>query len=129
MKVYGPYERKDGRKHVVVVDGNVKTTVSYPRYLMEAKLGRKLSDTETVDHINGDFTDDRPENLQISSRSENIKKSVKRVALLTLTCKVCKREFKRKSGDERRRIKEGMKGPYCSKKCNGKDNNLSTGVW
>ena len=36
MKVYGPYKRKDNRKHVVIVhDNGSRQTQSYPRYLME----------------------------------------------------------------------------------------------
>ena len=49
LKVYGPYTRKDGRKHVVIVNNNgTKTTKSYPRYLMEQHLGRSLEPSEIV---------------------------------------------------------------------------------
>ena len=52
-KVLGPYERPDKRKHMVIhyEDGS-KGTKSYPKYLMEQKLGRELESDETVDHIN-----------------------------------------------------------------------------
>jgi hypothetical protein len=78
VTVYGPYTRKDGRKHVVLWDGVKTKTVSYPKFLMERKLGRKLIPPETVDHINGDFSDDRPENLQVLNRRDNILKSTTR---------------------------------------------------
>lgn len=55
------------------VDGT-KKLVSYPKAVFEAYYGRKLSEDETVDHINNDPMDNRIENLQILSRSENIKK-------------------------------------------------------
>jgi hypothetical protein len=43
MKIYGPYTRKDGRKHVIVhYDGGRIRTVSYPKWLMEQHLGREL---------------------------------------------------------------------------------------
>lgn len=72
MKMYGPYLRKDGRKHVVIIhDNGISQTRSYPRLLLEQKLGRPLQDDETVDHIDGDFTNDSPENLRVLSRSEN----------------------------------------------------------
>ena len=80
-KVYGPYTRSDGRKHVVLVshneDGSIKKkiTVSYPKYLMEKKLNRYLVDDETVDHINEDKTFDEHHNLQILPRAENARKS------------------------------------------------------
>lgn len=72
MKISKPYTRPDGRKHVIITrDDGTKTTRSYPRYLLEEKLGRPLLDDETVDHIDGDFTNDSPENLRSLSRSEN----------------------------------------------------------
>lgn len=41
------------------------------RYVMEQYLGRKLSSTEVVHHINGDYRDNRIENLQIMTLSEH----------------------------------------------------------
>jgi len=72
MKIYGPYLRKDGRKHIIIIhnDGRSQTR-SYPRLLLEQKLGRELKEDETVDHIDGDFTNDAPENLRVLSRAEN----------------------------------------------------------
>lgn len=69
--------RADGRKHVIIYDHETKKrrTQSYPRYIMEQLLGRALEDWETVDHIDEDFTNDDPANLQILSRSANAAKS------------------------------------------------------
>lgn len=72
MKVYGPYLAKDNRKRVVILhDDGTRTTKSYPRVLLEAVLGRELLPDETVDHIDGDCTNDSLENLRILSRAEN----------------------------------------------------------
>lgn len=75
--VYGPYLRKDGRKHIVIYNTETKhrRTQSYPRYLLEQYLGRELEKEETVDHIDEDFTNDVISNLQILSRIDNVKKS------------------------------------------------------
>ena len=68
----------ENRKMVILIShDNSKHGTSYARYLMAVSLKRYLLDTETVDHINEDKTDDRLENLQILSRVENIKKNKK----------------------------------------------------
>lgn len=41
------------------------------RYVMEAKLGRKLSANEVVHHKNGNKTDNRPENLELMKFGEH----------------------------------------------------------
>lgn len=41
------------------------------RYLMEVKIGRNLKKNEHVHHINGDFTDNRIENLKIVTPQEH----------------------------------------------------------
>lgn len=43
------------------------------RIVAEAKLGRKLEKSETVEHKNGDGLDCSPENLAIVSLGENVK--------------------------------------------------------
>lgn len=74
-KYLGPYLRKsDNRRFMVVkyTDGSKSTTL-YSRYLMEQELDRHLDIDETVDHINGDVTDDRLENLRVIPRAEHVR--------------------------------------------------------
>lgn len=118
-KVYGPYTRKDGRKHVMHYDGVSKRTQSYPRYLMELYLGRQLETWETVDHINGDFTDDRIENFQLLTLAENIRKSAKPAEVYQFICPTCGKWSEKPAHKVRHNRKQGKRGPYCSRRCAG----------
>ena len=124
MKVYGPYKRKDGRQHAVIVrDDGTKQTKSYPRHILETKLGRELLSEETVDHINNDFTDDNPDNLQILSRADNAKKAMalKPSQLGTFTCPLCLVSFTRAIRAVRHNQGDQSKaGPFCSRSCAGR---------
>lgn len=122
MKMHGPYKRKDGRKHLVVIyDNGSRGSISYPKWLVEEHIGRKLTDWETVDHIDGDFTNDSISNLQILSREDNARKSVVYAKKVTLVCKTCGAEFIRRDVVEQRlRNILHKDGPFCSKSCVGK---------
>lgn len=125
LTVYGPYVRKDGRKHVVLQDPATKKlkTVSYPKYLMELHLDRYLEKDETVDHIDRDFTNDSLSNLVVLSRSDHVKLDAIRLVPQTFTCPVCISIFtiEGKSLGYRFRdhkVRESS-GPYCSRSCAG----------
>ncbi len=50
------------------------------RVVAEHIIGRPLASTEVVHHINGNKTDNRPENLQVMSASEHSALHARRVA-------------------------------------------------
>lgn len=123
-KIYGPYTRKDGRQHIVIVypDG-IKKTVSYPKYLVELDLGRYLEKDEMIDHINGDVLDNNKENLRIIKRSDHISLDVKRYKEKSFTCPLCKGKFKlsgRVLYGAMINRERGKAGPFCSKSCAGR---------
>lgn len=123
MKVYGPYLRKDGRKHVIIIyDNGQRRTVSYPKYIMEEYLDRELDpDLETVDHIDRNIENNNISNLRIIERKKHASEDAERVKRLTFICPMCKKEFTpediSKVITERKRNKAG---PFCSKSCAGK---------
>ncbi len=123
MKVYGPYTRKsDSRKIVVIVDGSNRTTQTYAKYLLEAKLGRKLQLHEDADHIDNNPANDSVDNLQALDHLANMLKGRKAADRGEFYCPVCKSKFVRLLRDIRRNQGRGKKGPYCSKRCSGKVN-------
>ena len=76
VRLRGPYHWKTGNRILYdIFDGRKFTTVQAAKLILEVKLGRRLAEGETVDHIDEDCENDNPENLQILSLSENARKS------------------------------------------------------
>lgn len=119
VRIYGPYVRKDGRKHVIVYDGVTRRTVSYPKWLMEQHLGRFLNDDETVDHIDRDFTNNTISNLQILTRSKHASLDAKRVKKVTVSCIECGVSMVREPKRLHENASNGKAGPFC-KSCAGR---------
>lgn len=119
MTVYGPYLRKDGRKHVVLYDGKVRQTMSYPKWLTEQRIERILDIDETIDHLDKNFTNNEQSNLVIRSKSEHASIDTKHAELVFLICIECKIALPpRRASDIRGNAKKGKAGPFC-KHCAG----------
>ncbi len=122
MKVYGPYKREsDGRSVVVVVDDNGESqTISYPKWLLEMQLGRKLDpNTETVDHWDSNKENNDLSNLRIVPREEHSADDTRRVKPVKFNCAWCKKEFERSPRLVRDKARKNKAGPFCSRKCAG----------
>jgi len=121
-KTYGPYYRQDGRQIVVVIDENgIRRTVSYPKYLVEQSLGRRLDpDLETIDHVDGDINNNDLLNLNIVPRNEHSALDTRRVKNLQFNCAECGTEFERSPRLIRDKSKKNKSGPFCSRKCSGR---------
>lgn len=120
-KVFGPYTKKDGRKIVIVVQRNGKRrTVSYPKWILEQHLGRKLRIDETVDHWDSDFNNNSIDNLKIFPRDVHSANDTRRVKLVEVECGWCGKKFKRSPRILRDKSKKKSGGPFCSRSCAGK---------
>lgn len=90
---------------------------------MELKLNRRLLPEETVDHIDGDYTNDESTNLQVLTRSEHARDDAWRLKEQTFTCEVCKKIFtlsgKKLRNAYANRQRRDMVGPFCSRRCAG----------
>lgn len=123
MKIYGPYTRKDGRQHIVIYENGKHKTISYPKYLLETKLGRPLLPNETCDHIDNDYTNNSLENLQVLTRSDNSKKHVafNKAEQGYFVCPECNKSFYKSMCQVRHNnVKHKKAGPFCSRSCAGR---------
>lgn len=122
FKVFGPYKRQDGRQLVIVVDNNsVRRTISYPKWLLEMQLGRPLDpDLETVQHLDGDHSNNDDDNLKLMPREEHSAQDTRRVKNLKFNCAWCSSEFERSPRLIRDKAKKNKAGPFCSRSCAGR---------
>lgn len=115
-------QSKDGRKRVDLFNSDKdRTTISYARYLVCVDRGEYLPRDYEVDHINGDNSDDRLDNLQVLYKDEHLLKSAKERttgALLEHICPECGTVFKK----YKCKIDKHSKNSFCSRSCNGKFN-------
>lgn len=123
--LYVIFHKKEGRKQANLIlksDTKVRTTLSYARYKMSVHMGRILSQTEHVDHIDNDKSNDELSNLQILTPEENrlkaeeLYRSENRLTL-ELSCSNCGSIFEYPMRNYRFYTKNGRKNFYCSRPC------------
>lgn len=120
---------KEPRRNIILYNSNTdRTTISYARYLMSVYLGRFLSDDEVVDHINADKLDDRLENYQIITHSENISKRYQDTnmteLLVDIRCGVCGYIFTKPRNNTHLLASNKKQSTFCSRSCAGKSTSL-----
>lgn len=119
LKVYGPYTRPDGRKHVVLTgDNGYRRTVSFPKFIKELEMQEPLGNL-TIDHQDRDKTNDAIDNLKIRSRSEHTSLDAKRVKVGNVICPICGADFTPTKNQINKRA-QSKAGPFCSRSCAGK---------
>ena len=115
------YTCKDGRQRVYIKD--TKKVISYPKYLMEQKLGRPLEPNEQVHHIDENPLNNAMNNLELTTNTEHMHKHRKYKEYKKVLCKWCGKEFYLSLMQQRNRTvnnNRGKSGPFCSKQCSGK---------
>ena len=122
-RIYGPYQAKDGRIRVIILfpDGN-RTTVSYPKYLVETMLNRYLKDNETIDHIDNNPLNNDPNNLRIVDRESHCRDEAPTRIPMTFICPECGNEFtleRKRLGNAVANNNKNRAGPFCSRSCAG----------
>lgn len=91
------FTETSGRKHIYMQDPITKGIMHIPfaRYVFQVDYWKKyqkwIPEGYEVDHINNDKSDDRLENLQLLTQSQNIRKkhNVSGVKLSVLECPIC----------------------------------------
>lgn len=97
FKVGYTVKNRDGRMNIHLLKkaehNGERKCIAYAKYIWMSYHNMDVPYGYEVDHINNDKTDDRIENLQILTKSENIRKSHPTAKITTLTCPICNREF------------------------------------
>lgn len=116
---------KENRKTLILFNTNKdRSSTQYARYLISVKLGRFLTNEETVDHIDNDKTNDSLDNLQVLTGKENRQKSSKKPNI-NLICPVCNIKFSKSLTELRGRKEKAAKGELsCSRSCGNKFANI-----
>lgn len=123
MQIFGPYTNNCNRLFIITIDNGKRRTISYPRYLMEQKLGRPLEPQEDVHHIDENPLNNELSNLEIRMHGEHQKEhSLKAPLEIKYNCDWCGKEFilsKNQRGEYMHPRKKRGTRHFCSRRCAG----------
>lgn len=130
--LYKIFHKKEQRNYVVLIPKNKndnlkRKTISFARYLLSTKLKRFLKPNEEVDHIDNNKLNDDINNLQILSKSENIRKCFSDTGTfrkyVRLECPICHKIFEIPKNQSF--LQKNQKYSCCSKECSNKMRSLT----
>ena len=117
------YECKDGRVRIYIKDK--KKVISYPKYLMEQKIGRELEPDEEVHHKDENPLNNDISNLELRHHGEHQREHGTKYHDIMATCAWCGKEFlwtgpqQQRFYSERRIGRHHSSQPFCSRSCSG----------
>lgn len=131
-KIMKTYRNNKGRLMVCYKkpDGS-HTTKSYPRVIMEEKLGRKLRSDEEVHHKDHNPDNNDPNNLEVILKKYHIKRHAEENSKYKnkfMKCPWCECTFiwtqkqqseATRNSNRKERKSRHIMGPFCSKHCSG----------
>ena len=115
------YLHKNGRLMAYIKD--TKKVISYPRYIMENALGRKLLPEEQVHHKDENPLNNDLDNLEIKLLGEHQREHGTKYYDKTMTCPWCGESFlwtgkqQRMFNSNKKRKGRNSKEPFCSRRC------------
>ena len=137
--LYKVWHEKEGRWQANLVrksDTSIRTTITYAKYVLSVFLGRLLDpETEHVDHVDNNKTNDLVENLQILTPEENREKQrllyrELHPEFIKLKCPICGKEFNYLMRNFKFHTNRGRGRFHCSRECSHESlrKNLSSNV-
>lgn len=126
----------EGRLTASIIRDGKLTIISYPKYIMEQHLGRRLKKNEEVHHKDRNPFNNDISNLQILTRKKHSELHAKEMKLNLkdeeMICPECgksfiwtvekQRYYRRNHNRKKRKTKyfQESAGPFCSRTCSGK---------
>lgn len=118
MKDITVYTCKDGRTRAYIKE--TKKVVSYPRLVLEEKLGRELSANEQVHHIDNNPLNNDPDNLTVLCLGEHQREhNPVKYFDKEVECYWCGKTFLWTALQQRNHKGNGSDKIFCSKHCIG----------
>lgn len=122
------YICKDGR--IRMYNPTSQKVTSYPRFVLEQKIGRSLLPQEQVHHIDGNPLNNEIDNLEIMLLGEHQSQHSRKYFDRNMICPECGEEFLWTAKQQKYfysslsrkvpRCPNGIKQPFCSKQCCGR---------